>query len=216
MQTRARWRRGLRLDKGQTLQLRNARARARRAGDETYARRLKAILLLGHERLTQKAVASIFDVTENCITRWVMTFVQAGIEGLRPGTRPGATPRLTVDQKQKLARIIEWGPEAYGLDTGVWTGPIVRNLVESKFGVKYSVEQIRSILHELGFSVQYPKQVLSEASLTAQERWLKRKYPEIKKKRNWIAASSSSKTSASSSSRARSTTRGHGAARGRK
>lgn len=210
MERREAWRPGLRLDQGQTLALNNARSRAKKDRDLEFDKRLRSILLVGHEHYTQKAAAKILEVTENCVTRWVMTYKSAGIEGLRPGIHPGAKPRLTDAQKARLSKWIEEGPEECGLDTGVWTGPIVRDLIERRFGIHYSVPQVRKILHQLGFSVQYPKHVLSEASQKDQDRWLRRVLPEIKKRLLAKAALFSSRTSASSSSRARSARRGRG------
>lgn len=183
MQTRERWRSGLRLDKGEILALHHARHRARREGDYEYDRRLRGILLVGKDCLTQQEVAKIFEVTPSCITGWVMKYTREGLDGLRPKKAPGATPKLNSRQRERLAKMIKAGPERCGLDTGVWTGPIVRALIEETFGVYYSVEQVRRVLHQLRFSVQYPKQVLSEASLAKQERWLRRELPAIKKKR---------------------------------
>jgi transposase len=210
MRTRERWRSGLTLGQGETLALNNARHRAKEAGDTEYDRRLRCILLVGHEHYTQESAAKILEVSPNCVTRWVMKYTEGGIEKLRPGKAPGRESRLSQQQKDRLAKMIEAGPEECGLDTGGWTGPIVRDLIHKRFGVKYSVEQTRKILHKLGFSVQYPKVVLAEASLFEQERWLRVSLPEIKKKQRRKAASSSSKTSASSSSRARSRDRGVG------
>jgi transposase len=200
----------LKLGQGETLALNNARHRAKEAGDTDYDRRLRCILLVGHEHFTQVSAAKILEVSPNCVTRWVMKYTEAGIEGLRPRKAPGRAPRLSEHQKDRLARMIDAGPEECGFDTGCWSGPVVRDLIKMRFGVDYSVEQVRKILHKLGFSVQYPKIVLSEASLHEQERWLRTTLPEIKKRRRRSAGLSSSRTSASSSSRARSRARGDG------
>lgn len=183
MKVRERWRSGLRLEKAAALHLHNARVRAQEDGEERFARKLRAILLVGKDHLTQETAAKVLEVDANSVTRWVMTYVKKGIEGLRPKKAPGRKPFLTPAQEHRLSKIIENGPEAFGLDTGVWTGPIVRDVIERRFKVKYSVEQARRILHKLGFSIQYPKHVLSEASLTEQERWLRNVLPAIKKKR---------------------------------
>lgn len=194
MRVRERWRSGLRLEKGAALNVHNAHVRAQEEGEGRFARKLHAVLLVGKHHLTQDAVAKILGVDPNSITRWVMAFVDKGIEGLRPKKYPGRKPLLSPDQEHRLSKIIENGPEAFGLDTGVWTGPIIRDVIERRFKIKYSVEQARRILHKLGFSVQYPKHVLSEASQAAQERWLRHILPGIKKKRRRKAALSSSKT----------------------
>lgn len=203
MQQRERWRKGLRLEKGAALAVHNARSRALEAGETKFAIHLRAILLVGKDHYTQESAAKILEVDTNSVTRWVMTYRKHGIEGLKPKNGGGRPSRLTGDQEHRLSKIIENGPEAFGLDTGVWTGPIIRDLIERRFKIKYSVEQARRILHKLGFSVQYPKHVLSEASLAMQERWLRHVLPGIKKKRRRKAGLSSSRTSASSSSPAR-------------
>ena len=183
MKVRERWRSGLRLEKGEALNVHNARVRAQKDGDERFARKLRAIWLVGKDHVTQGTAAKILEVDPNSVTRWVMAYVRKGIEGLRTKKAPGRRPLLTPAQEQRLAKIIENGPEAFGLDTGVWSGPIIRDVIERRFKIKYSVEQSRRILHKLGFSVQYPKHVLSEASQAAQDHWLKHTLPAIKKKR---------------------------------
>lgn len=183
MKVRERWRSGLRLEKGAALAVHNARARAQEAGDERFSRKLRAILLVGKDHYTQQAAAKILEVDTNSVTRWVMAYARDGIEGLRPKKAPGRKSFLNADQEHRLSKIIENGPEAFGLDTGVWTGPVIRDVIERRFKIKYSVEQARRILHKLGFSVQYPKHVLSEASQAAQEKWLRHVLPGIKKKR---------------------------------
>ena len=183
MKVRERWRSGLRLEKGEALNVHNARVRAQEDGNARFSRKLRAILLVGRDHYTQEAAAEILEVDTNSVTRWVMTYVKKGVEGLRPKKAPGRKPLLNADQEHRLSKIIENGPEAYGLDTGIWSGPIIRDLIERRFKIRYSVEQARRILHKLGFSIQYPKQVLSEASQAAQDRWLRNDLPAIKKKR---------------------------------
>jgi transposase len=187
MKVRERWRSGLRLEKGEALNVHNARVRAQAEGDARFARKLRAILLVGKDCLTQETAAKVLEVDPNSVTRWVMTYVEKGIDGLRPKKAAGRKPFLTPAQEDRLSKIIENGPEAIGLDTGVWSGPIIREVIERRFKIKYSVEQARRILHRLGFSVQYPKHVLSEASQAAQDKWLRTTLPAIKKKRRRTA-----------------------------
>jgi transposase len=67
------------------------------------------------------------------------------------------------------------------MDTGVWTSPIIVDLVKLRFRIAYSPSQIRRVLHELGFSLQYPRQELSKADKKRQATWLKEELPEKKK-----------------------------------
>ena len=183
MKKRERWRAGFRLTSGLALQVWNAKLAAEAAGDLSFARRLRAVWLVGREGYTQGAAAKILEVTTSCVWGWIRRFRKGGIEALRPRKAPGAKPKLNERQRERLRRMLRKGPELCGFDTGVWNGPLVRKLIKSKFEVTYSVEQVRRILHQLGFSVQDPKKVLSEASHRDQERWLKKDYPRIKKRR---------------------------------
>jgi transposase len=85
--------------------------------------------------------------------------------------------------------MIREGPENSGLDTGVWTAPIIAGLVKQRFGIAYSPSQIRRVLHELGFSLQYPRQELSQADKKRQATWIEEELPEVKKKSKRTKAS---------------------------
>jgi transposase len=176
------WRRGLTLGRRELGRLRRARRAARRGGDLALDRRLRAIVLVGHDRLTQESAAQILECTESCITRWVMAYAKGGLVGLVPRKPRGATPRLNEKQLEQLHTVVLHGPEEAGLDTGVWSGPIVQALIAREFGVKLSVSQVRRILHQVGMSVKYPHQQSAAANRKAQAQWMAKTYPEIKKR----------------------------------
>ena len=68
-----------------------------------------------------------------------------------------------------------------GINGSVWTSPIVADYIKKRWGVKYHPGHVRKLLHELGFTVQFPREKLALANKRAQEIWLKETYPEIKK-----------------------------------
>jgi Winged helix-turn helix len=41
--------------------------------------------------------------------------------------------------------------------SGVWTGPRIGDLIRKAFGVRYHNHHVRRLLHQLGFSVQRPR-----------------------------------------------------------
>lgn len=185
---RERWRSGLTLTGGAFRRLCQARRQARRDGDVDLERRLRAVLLAGHDHLTQESVGFIVERSANCITRWVMAYEAGGLDALRPGKAPGAAPKLDSGKMEELRTVIIKGPEWAGLDTGVWTGPIVQALIEKQFGVELSVSQVRRILHKAGQSVKYPRRLSPAANPDEQGDWLFGIYPEIKKKLTGKAA----------------------------
>lgn len=110
-----------------------------------------------------------------------MAYRKGGIQALRVKKAKGAIAKLSEDEFTKLGEYVSQGPEKCGFDCGAWTCALVQVLIKEKFDVKYSLSQIRRILHKLGFSVQYPKRILSEVDIEAQTTWLETTYPAIKK-----------------------------------
>ena len=97
------------------------------------------------------------------------------------GPYPGRKPKLTQGQLIELDRIIEQGPESAGLDTGVWTAPLVADMVKNLFGVRYHPDHMRRILRRLRFSVQLPTRELSREDEAEQTLWLDHELQTIKK-----------------------------------
>jgi transposase len=167
-------RRGLRLDVEEYNNIVHHRYLAKKRKDIESRIRLRAILLV-HERNTLKEVAHILEVARSTVERWIDSYRRGGVTGLLViGPHRGKKPRLSLDQKREFAMLIREGPENSGLDTGVWTAPIIADLVKRRFGIGYSPSQIRRLLHELGFSLQYPRQELSEAIRSGRQHGLKR------------------------------------------
>jgi transposase len=119
-------------------------------------------------------------VTRGSVNRWLQWYEALGIEGLRT-IPPGAEPRLTEAQRAELTAVVEAGPQAAGYQSGVWTGPMIGDLIEQRFGVRYHNHHIPRLLHQLGFSVQRPRKRLARADAQAQEHWLRVRLPAIKK-----------------------------------
>src|SRR5271169_3770186 len=83
------------------------------------ATRLHAIIL-SIERNMSGDIANILKVSRKNIPIWIHHWNELGEEGLWEGHRSGRRSCLDVDAKEKLTDIIESGPVAYGLNTGVW------------------------------------------------------------------------------------------------
>jgi transposase len=148
--------------------------RAKRNGDLQTWRRATAVLgYLDGVSVIQQAAR--LEVTRGSVNRWLQWFEADGTEGLRPRERIGSEARLTDAQHQQLIALVEAGPMAAGYQTGVWTGPMIGELIRRRFGVSYHNHHIPRLLHKLGFSVQRPRK--------RQALWLKETFPAIKKKR---------------------------------
>jgi transposase len=183
------------------------RDEANSKGDLATWRRAKAVL--GY--IKGKSVISLaetLDVTRGAINRWLQWYELEGVDGLRTLPVPGSAPRLDAAQQQELITLVEAGPQSAGYSTGIWTGPMIGDLIHHHFGVRYHNHHVPWVLHRLGFSVQRPRKRLARADLEKQEYWLRNEFPAIKKKPLSAEETSSSRMKPASGSMARSTVPG--------
>ena len=145
------------------------------------AKRLQAVVLNSEGR-TSGELAEILKAPRSKVSEWLSRYQAHGVEGLLEGYRCGRPPGLTRQQHEQLGDILDSGPVAYGLDSGVWTSPMIAWVIEEEFGVPYHPGHVRKLLHLLGFSVQRPRRVLSRANASEQDRWHRYTYPNLKKK----------------------------------
>lgn len=145
-------------------------------------RRLETILL-NDEGYTSGEIAHKLNASRQQVSLWLKTYSESGIEGLYEGERPGRPSALSFGEMETLCGIIDSGPVAYGLDTGVWTSPVIRDVIVEEFGVKYHEGHVRKLLKQFGFSVQRPKRLLALADEQKRREWVEERYPKIKKKR---------------------------------
>jgi transposase len=121
------------------------------------------------------------DVTRGSVNRWLQWYETDGLNGLVTLKPPGPPRKLSDEQRQELTALIENGPLVAGYQSGVWTGPMVGDLIESRFGVSYHKHNVPVILHELGFSLQRPRKRLARGDVEAQATWVLKTLPAIKK-----------------------------------
>jgi transposase len=154
---------------------------AERDGAYRVAKRLQAVVLNAEGR-TSGELAGILKAPRSRVSEWLSNYQRYGVEGLMEGYRSGRPPALTAPQRTQLGDILDSGPVAYGLDSGVWTSPMITWVIEEEFGVHYHPGHVRKLLYGLGFSVQRPRRVLARADAEQQDRWHRRIYPNLKKK----------------------------------
>lgn len=157
-------------------------------------------------------IAGELGVTRGSVNRWLQWYDADHVEGLRTKIAEGPAPKLNNAERAELADMIERGPMASGYQSGVWTGPMIGDLIEQRFGVRYHNHTVPRILNELGFSVQRPRKRLARADVERQATWLRETLPRIKKKRGGAEAWSRSETKRASGSTVRSIKPGHASA----
>jgi transposase len=143
--------------------------------------RIQAILL-SLEGKSPPAIADLLAVHRTRVHAWVSQWNQYGDEGLKEGHRSGRPAELSSAQMEQFRDIVESGPVAHGLNTGIWTSPILRQVLAEEFGVTYHAGHVRKLLKALNFSVQRPTTELVQADPRKQNQWIRYTYPNLKKK----------------------------------
>jgi transposase len=84
----------------------------RKPTDWREGRRLRAWEL--HEEGWQnKQIAAALGVSEGAISQWLKRGREGGKEALRNRPHPGASPRLTAEQRARLPELLKRGAETY-------------------------------------------------------------------------------------------------------
>lgn len=151
------------------------------SSEQLQERRLRAIALL-EEGHTQTEVAHKLGVTQGAVSQWKTAHTLGGDEALAAKPAPGASPKLTEKQCQRLLKYLQQGPRKHGWSTELWTLPRIVQLIEKKFSVHYDQSGVWRLLRRLGWSCQKPERRARERDNDAIEGWRKKDWPRIKKR----------------------------------
>jgi len=118
-------------------------------------RRLRAAVLL-EKGIHEAEVARRVGVHRQSVNRWKQALEKLGRTGLKKAGRAGRKPLVSAAKLRTIEADLERGPQALGYETGLWTTQRVAELIEERFGVRYTAEHVGSLLRRLGWSCQRP------------------------------------------------------------
>lgn len=138
-------------------------------------------ILMSLDGCSTGEIAYRLKLHRSTVPAWIDHWNDHGDQGLWEGHRSGRPPELTAPDREKLADILDSGPVAYGLETGIWTSPLVAQVIGEEFGQQYHPGHVRKLLKQLGYSVQRPTTSLVQAQLSQKHKWVRYTYPRLKK-----------------------------------
>jgi transposase len=144
-------------------------------------RRLRA-WTLAQAGWTGGAIAEALGVTPGAVSQWLKRARAGGAEALRHRLPPGATPRLTAEQRARLPTLLAYGPEAYGFRGDVWTTKRVAAMIQQEFHVTYHPAHMSRLLRTIGWSVQKPRTRASQRDEAAIVAWATERWPVLQAK----------------------------------
>ena len=141
-------------------------------------------ILMSLDGYTPGEIAHRLKIHRSTVPMWIHAWNEHGSQGLWEGHRSGRPSRLTAPEREQLCDILDSGPVAYGLETGIWTSPMVSQILREEFDQEYHPGHVRKLLKQLGYSVQRPTSRLVQADETEKRKWVRYTYPNLKKTRN--------------------------------
>src|SRR2546421_6362282 len=159
------------------------RVRPRRDFAAMEQRRMRAADLF-EQGVSPAEIARQLGVSHQIVSDWRAAWRRSGRDGLRAAGRAGRLPKLNRDQLALVELELAKGAEANGYSNDLWTLKRVAEVIERLTGVSYHPARVWYILRqELDWSWQRPARRATERNDEAIARWVKQRWPHVKKGR---------------------------------
>jgi len=131
--------------------------RAKREPKAAQRDRYRAVLMALQGR-GAPAIAKTLARSRRHVQDWVYAYRDGGIDGLQRKPRPGRPTKLPREREALLRARLDAGPiESDGVCT--LRGRDVVRILETEFGVGYTLDGAYDLLHRLGYSCLTPRPV---------------------------------------------------------
>ena len=100
---------------------------------------------------------------------WIIAYNTDGVDGFLSGPNRGRPSRLSEDAWKTIVERILEGPPADTFSPSKRTIRGLADLILVRFGIRYTVEGIRRVLHRFGLRWISPRPITPKADLEAQE-----------------------------------------------
>ena len=98
----------------------------------------------------------------------------------RSGLPVSSGRQLTAEQEKKIQQLIQdRTPDQLKLAYALWTRLAVSELIETVYGIRWTVRNMGKYLKRWGFTPQRPLKKACEQSPTAVAKWVNEWYPKI-------------------------------------
>ena len=121
------------------------------------------LLLLDKPENTCQTVSRLFGKCHTTLANWVNKLNETGdIESLRSVKNSGRPPKLTIEQKEELKKILQEFPEKVGITSNVWDGKSLSHYIEIKYGIILKTRSCQDLFKELGFSLKRARPMVAK------------------------------------------------------
>jgi transposase len=146
-------------------------------------RRMRAADMF-EQGVTPAEIARQVCVSHQIVSDWRAAWRRCGRDGLRAAGRAGRLPKLNRDQLALVEIELAKGAAANGYPNDLWTLKRVAEVIERLTGVSYHPARVWYVLRQgLNWSWQRPARRATERNDEAIQRWVKKRWPQLKKRR---------------------------------
>ncbi|MDQ3834207.1 MAG: IS630 family transposase [Actinomycetota bacterium] len=153
---------------------------SKEAADWREGRRLRA-WELRKEGWSQQRIADALGVSKGAVSQWMKRGREGGVQALKRQPAPGATPRLSEQERARLPELLGRGAEAHGFRGEAWTCERVAEVIRREFGVSYHPAHVSRLVRASGLSLQKPSRRADQRDEEAIERWKEEEWTSLKK-----------------------------------
>ena len=144
-------------------------------------RRMRAAELF-EQGVIPAEIARQVGVSHQIVSDWRAAWRRDGRDGLRGAGRAGRLPKLRGDQLAQVEGELAKGAAANGYANDLWTLKRVAEVIERVTGVSYHPAHVWYILRQgLNWTWQRPARRATERNDEAIQRWVKVRWPQLKK-----------------------------------
>jgi transposase len=150
--------------------------------------RLRALHAMEVLEQPPAVVAQILGVALETLYRWRSAYRRGGLAALpqaKTGRPVGSGRWLDESQAHRLQELIKGHyPEAFGINSALWTRRAVQDLIEHEYGVKLPIRTVGLYLQRWGFTPQKPLKKAYQQDPLEVQAWLDEQYPRIQARAN--------------------------------
>lgn len=143
---------------------------------------IKSLLMIadGH---SLDSIGNLLHVSERQVFNWFRHFMAERFSWLigHHYRGRGRKPRLNKEQRGRLFKLVEQGPEECGFECGIWTSGMIAELVLREFNVIYSPRYLCELLKKIGLSYLKAAFVSDHLDEEKRKQWREVTWPAILK-----------------------------------
>jgi transposase len=118
------------------------------------------IILMSNSQDTVLSIARRLGCSRDTVLRVRRLYRKGGAQALYPIKPPGRPGRATPAFLQAMKEAVQTNPRTLGYGFSTWSAARLAAHLARTTGIRFSVDQLRRLLHQAGFSMQRPKHTM--------------------------------------------------------